>query len=114
MAEATHGSNTPKRRPRRRIAKGPPRPQYLESRDLDRVFIMFVAHISEVMALRERLDAVETLLERDGKVTAKAIEEYTPSPEKEEQLEAARLASMRRIFRVLRDEFEDYTDDVDA
>lgn len=98
------------RKPRKRIAKGPPRPKYLQDGDQDRMMIMFVALVSEVLALRDRLETHEFLLERDGKLTAASIEAFRPTPQMEDEREAQRLATMRRIFRVLREEFEDYTD----
>jgi hypothetical protein len=107
MAEATAKPVAKKRIPRRRIAKGPRRPQFFESRDLDGFMIMFVALMSEVMAVRDRLDTDELLLEKEGKLSAKAIEAFVPSEEVEQRREEARLATMRRVFRVLREEFED-------
>jgi hypothetical protein len=100
----------PARQPRRRIAKGPARPQYLANRDIDRVMIMFTALVSEMFALRDRVDTHEALLERDGQLTRASIEAFRPSEELEAVREAERLASMRRIFRVLREEFEEYRD----
>jgi hypothetical protein len=111
MAETSTNGGPEKAEPRRRlarkrIAKGPPRPQYFESRDQDRMMIMFVALMAEVMAIRDRLDTDETLLERTGTLSAEAIEAFRPDDVKEEAREAARLAMMRRVFRVLREEFE--------
>lgn len=99
-------SSTTSRRPRKRIAKGPPRPAYFESPDLDKMMIMFVAMLSELLALRDRLETHEFLLERDGALSAASIEAYRPSPELETEREARRLATLRRVFRVLNDEFE--------
>ncbi len=72
--------------------------------------IMFVAMLSEHLALRDRLDTHEQLLARDGTLTPASIEAFRPSPEEEAEREQRRLATLRRVFRVLRDEFEDYTD----
>jgi hypothetical protein len=106
MADANdHGKGVP-RQPRKRVAKGPPRPRYLDSTDLDKLTIMFVAMVSEMLAIRDRVDTHEVLLERDGKLTADAIEAFRPSGEQEDVREQKRLAMMRRIFRVLRDELE--------
>ncbi len=74
------------------------------------MMIMFVAMVSELMAVRDRLDTHELLLARDGALTPASIEAYTPAPEVEAEREARRLATLRRIFRVLHDEFEDYAD----
>ena len=95
------------RAPRRRIAAGPPRPEYLGGGDVDRVTIMMVAMLSELLALRERVETHEDLLDRQGVLTKEAIEAYRPSAETEDVREAARLAILRRVFRVLRDEFAD-------
>jgi hypothetical protein len=94
------------RQPRRRVAKGPPRPQYLDSPDLDRVTIMLVAVVSEMLAMQDRLDTHEILLERDGALTKAAMARFRPSPEEEAAREQKRLAILRRVFRVLRDELE--------
>jgi hypothetical protein len=99
-----------RRQPRKRIARGPARPQYLESRDLDRTMIMLVAMFSELLAVRDRLETHELLLARDGCLSPASIEAFRPTPEMEEEREARRLATLRRVFRVLRDEFEDYED----
>ena len=106
MREPAAQATQPVKRPRPRIAKGPPRPRYFDSPDLDRFMVMFVAFISEHLALRDRLETHELLLERDGKLSRGSIEAFRPSPEEEDLREVERLASMRRIFRVLRDEFD--------
>lgn len=93
------------RRRRKRVAKGPPRPAYFESPDLDKMMIMFVAMLSELLAVRDRLETHEYLLERDGALTAASIEAFRPAPELDAEREARRLATLRRIFRVLNDEF---------
>jgi hypothetical protein len=66
--------------------------------------------VSELMAVRDRLDTHELLLARDGGLTPASIEAFKPSPEVEAEREGRRLATLRRIFRVLHDEFEDYAD----
>lgn len=99
----TEGSG---RQGRRRVAKGPPRPRYLDSPDLDRLTIVVVALASEMLAMQDRLATHEVLLERDGKLTASAIESYRPAPEEEAVREKKRLEIMRRVFRVLREELE--------
>jgi hypothetical protein len=99
------GKSESVRRPRKRIAKGPPRPGYFDSPDLDRLMIMFVAMLSELLAVRDRLETHEYLLERDGALSAAAIEAFRPTPEFEAERESRRLVTLRRIFRVLQDEF---------
>lgn len=99
---------TSARKPRKRVAGGPPRPKYLGPEDIDRLAIIMVALLSEVLALRERVETHEDLLERDGALSKAAIEAFRPSPAAEAEREDKRLAILRRVFRVLRDEFEDY------
>lgn len=108
MARSNEHSKPGGRRPRRRIAAGPPRPKYLAGEDVDRLAIMMVAMLSELLALRERVETHEDLLERNGALTKAAIEAYRPGADDEADREQKRLAIMRRVFRVLRDEFADY------
>ncbi len=96
------------RRPRKRIAAGPPRPKYLAGEDVDRLAIMMVAMLSELLALRERVETHEDLLDRNGTLSKTMIEAYRPSAEDEDGRERKRIAILRRVFRVLKDEFADY------
>jgi hypothetical protein len=96
------------RLPRKRIAAGPPRPKYLGGDDVDRLAIMMVAMLSEVLALRERVESHEDLLDSEGLLAKAKFEEFRPSPDQQAAREEKRLAILRRVFRVLRDEFADY------
>jgi hypothetical protein len=96
------------RRPRKRIAKGPPRPRYLVAEDIDRVVVMMTTILSEHLTLRDRVDTHEHLLDRDGMLTRASLETFRPSAELSQSREAQHLAILRRVFRVLGDEFEDY------
>ena len=53
-------------------AKGK-RPWFLEDADVERVMNITLVLMQEVSVLRERLDTVERLLERDGKLSKAAI-----------------------------------------
>ena len=55
---------------------------------------------TEVAVLRERLDTVEQLLERDGQVTRASIEAFQPSAELESERNAWRDAYLKRVFRL--------------
>ena len=107
---STSAQSTPAkaRKPRKRIASGPPRPEYLGGKDVDRLAIMMIAMLSELLSLRERVETHEKLLERDGTLSTEAIEAYRPSGDDEDQREEKRLAILRRVFRVLNDEFVHY------
>ncbi len=94
------------RKPRRRVAVGPDRPQYLESRDLDKVMMMLVALMSEVSAMRDRMDTHEELAGQDKLPTRAAIEAFTPSAEIAKSRGQLREQMMKRVFRVLLEETE--------
>jgi hypothetical protein len=89
------------RKPRRRWARGADRPNYLRADDLDRVMIMLVALMSEVSALRDRLDTHEAVTELGGAATTAAIEAYELTAEREAVREANRQAMLRRVLRAI-------------
>lgn len=59
-------------------AKGK-RPWFFEDADTERVLNITLALMQEVAVIRERLDTVERLLDRDGVVTRDAIDAFEPS-----------------------------------
>ncbi len=95
--------NTP-RKPRRRFARGQSRPDYLRPGDVDAVMIMLVALMSEVSALRDRLDTHEAVADLGGAVTTAAIEAYEITPERHAAREANREAMLKRVLRVITEE----------
>ena len=94
------------RAPRRRWARGVDRPRYLKAEDIDRLMIMFIALISEVSALRDRLATHEAVAELGGKATTAAIEAYELTPERQLQREATRQAMIKRVLRAITEERE--------
>jgi hypothetical protein len=93
-------------KPRRRAAKGQSRPRYLEPTDIDKMMIMFVALMSEVSALRDRLDTHEAVADQQAAATTAAIEAYRPSPERHAAREANRQAMLKRVLRAITEERE--------
>lgn len=91
-------------RPRKRWAKGQSRPRYLQPDDLDKVMVMFVALMSEVSALRDRLDTHEAVAELGGTATTNAIETYELTPERHLARETNRQAMLKRVFRAITEE----------
>lgn len=91
---------------RKRVATGPARPRYLANRDLDRMMLMFVALMGEVSALRDRLDTHEDLADAGLPCRTQSVEMHSPAAERAAQREERRLASVRRVFRVLMEELE--------
>lgn len=96
-------ADTPNR-PRPRKARGQDRPQYLDSPDLDRVVLMMTSLMSEVSALRDRLDTHEALGAQGVIATVETVEAYHLTPERELAREAVRDAMLTRVLRVLYEE----------
>ena len=92
------------RKPRRRFARGQSRPAYLAPADVDQLMIMMVALMSEVSALRDRLDTHEAVAELGGHVTTAAIEAYELTPERTAAREENRHAMLKRVLRVITEE----------
>lgn len=90
-------------RPRPRLARGQERPTYLQP-DIDRVFIMFTALMTEVSALRDRIDTHEALAERGQVATVAAVEAFEIDAQRRSQRDARRDAMIGRVLRVLFEE----------
>lgn len=90
--------------PRRRWAKGQPRPRYLQPEDSDKIMIMLVALMSEVSALRDRLDTHEAVADLGGTATTEAIESYELTAERHQLREANRQAMLKRVLRAITEE----------
>lgn len=86
-------------------AKGK-RPWFFEDPDTERVLNIVLALIQEVGVVRERLDTVERLLERDGAVTKAAIEAYAPDAEAAAERGAWIQEYIARVFRILQQDRE--------
>ena len=90
--------------PRRRWAKGQPRPRYLQPEDSDKIMIMLVALMSEVSALRDRLDTHEAVADLGDVLTTAAIEAYQLTVERHLAREANRQAMLKRVLRAITEE----------
>lgn len=94
------------RTPRKRKAAGPKRQTYFGSEDVDRVMAVLLALVSEVAAIRERLDTHERLSAQQVFPTHDGVETYRPDEKVENTREAWRDAYIRRLFRVITDDVE--------
>ncbi len=94
------------RKPRRRVAAGPARPRYLQGADLDRVMMMLMALMSEVSAIRDRIDTHEALADQGIAARFDAVEAFALTESRAAQRGERRDAMMKRIFRVLLEEVE--------
>ena len=104
MPSAMETKNAPEFQPRRRWAKGQPRPRYLQPEDSDKIMIMLVALMSEVSALRDRLDTHEAVADLGGMATTGEIEAYELTPERHLAREANRQAMLKRVLRAITEE----------
>ena len=102
---------SPIRQPRRRFARGQSRPAYLQPGDIDRVMIMLVALMSEVSALRDRIDTHEAVADLGSVATTAAIEAYELTPERQAAREANREAMLKRVLRVITEERDEAVTD---
>lgn len=88
-----------------RIAKGP-RPQFFKDETSDILLSMNVALMTELMVVRERLDTVERLLEKQGVVAREAIEHFDVDDAVEAQREKVRQTIESHVFYLLLDQAE--------
>jgi hypothetical protein len=86
-------------------AKGK-RPFFFENPDTERVMNITLALMQEVAVMRERLDTVERLLERDGSVTRAAIEAYEPNREEAAERGLLMQEFIARCLRILQQDRE--------
>ena len=70
------------------------------------MFMMMAALAAEISVLRDRLNTVEALAEQGVAPTGEAIEQFVLSPERQAAREAARVAMLRRIYRVVTEELD--------
>jgi hypothetical protein len=91
---------------RPRKATGPDRQTYFDASDVDRVMGVLLALISEVAAIRERLDTHERLAGAGAVVSVEAVEAFAADDIAEDQREAWRDAYVRRLFRVITEDVE--------
>lgn len=70
----------------------------------ERLVKIVTALATEVAVLRERLDTLEKLAEKNGLVTAAEIEDFAPDPAMEQARQQWRQAYLERIFADLRAE----------
>jgi hypothetical protein len=76
------------------------RPHFFDDPAIDQMMTFLIELTTEVSVMRERLDTVERLLERDGSVTRAAIEAYVPEAGVETERAAWRDAYVKRVFRM--------------
>jgi len=84
-------------------AKGK-RPAFAAEPQADRLVAIVTALMGEVAVLRERLDTVERLLERDGAVTRAAIESFVPDDTAAAERDVWRAGYLERVLYIMQAE----------
>jgi len=83
-----------------RVAKGP-RPMMFEDQANDILLSMNVSLLNELLVTRQRLDAVERLLDRNGVLKQQDVHTYTPDEGAATEREALRQDISDRVFYLL-------------
>lgn len=95
-----------------RVAKGR-RPVYFNDPAVDKLMAILLSVIEELSSCRDRIDALERLLESRGVVEQEDVENYQPDSVAEAERSARREAYIGRVMRVVTMELQ-RTDDSGA
>ncbi len=91
-----------------RVAKGR-KPQYFSDPAIDKLLWITMTLAGELSVARDRLDAVERLLEQKRVLRVADVDGYTPSPEAEQARERRRQQYLARVLRAVQAELEEVT-----
>lgn len=91
-----------------RVAKGR-KPQYFSDPAIDKLLWITMTLAGELSVTRDRLDAVERLLEKNRVLKIGDVDAYEPSPEVEQAREARRQEYLERVLRAVEAELEEVT-----
>ncbi len=86
-----------------RSAKGK-RPQYFEDPACDKLHFMIMALIEELSVTRDRVDALERVLERKGVSTLEDVDRFESTDEDIDQRNERRAAYVAKIMKCFADE----------
>lgn len=89
-----------------RVAKGK-RPQYFSDPAIDKLLSMTVSLMEELSVTRDRLDAVERLLERKRTLRRGEVERFVPDAAAAAERDSRRAAFIDRVMRVVQAELEE-------
>jgi len=68
---------------------------------IDALMKISIALGAEMWAGQKRVKIIESLMEKEGKVTPDMVEKYVPSAEEQEQWAAERKAMVERVYSVM-------------
>ena len=89
-----------------RVAKGK-RPQYFSDPAIDKLLWMTVSLMEELSVTRDRLDAVERLLERKKTLRRSDVENFAPDAAAAAERDSRRAAFIDRVMRIVQAELEE-------
>lgn len=102
---AATDSNSGELEGRIKTAKGQ-RPFFFDDPNIDKLLAMFMALVSEVAVLRERLDTHERLTDAGAAANAANVEAYEASDAADEERAEWRAAYVARVMRIITDELD--------
>jgi hypothetical protein len=82
------------------------RPYFFDDPAVERVLAITMAVAQELAVTRERLDTVERLLERGGKLSRADIDTYMPTPEEATARAEWQRMYIARVLRIVQQEIE--------
>jgi len=86
-----------------RSAKGK-RPYYFEDPACDKLHFMIMALIEELSVTRDRLDALERVLEQKGVSKVSDVDKFKPTDQDKSERDHRRAAYVRKIMKTFDDE----------
>jgi len=89
-----------------RVARGK-RPRYFSDPAIDKLHAMLMTVVGELSVVRERLDALERLLDQKGTVSRADLNAFVPDDRAEAERREQREAYIGRILRVVEMELEE-------
>lgn len=109
MTSATATPNATAQPPKAiRTAKGR-RPQYFADPATDKLLFMVISLAGELSVARERIDALERVLQAKGVLQPSEVDNFRPTPEVEKIREEKRSRFIARFLRVVEAELREIT-----
>lgn len=90
----------------KRNAKGK-RPDYLSDPASEKILAMLMALAGEVSVMRDRMETIERLSEKNGVFSIEDIENYAPSDDEQIVRQKRRAEYLQRIFRTVQESIDD-------
>lgn len=85
------------------------RPNFFDDPAVDQLLGVVLGLTQEVAVLRDRVDTIERLMDRNGAVTRADLEAWTPDAKSQAERAQVRAEYLQRVFRVLRHEAGTYS-----